>query len=132
MQTQKAAIACDSTLQPVTRMAALNDLSVKAGVIAEIASSMLEREESFLVPAVAMLVSDSEQRSFNKQVIRKLGILDSRLHLVSMHEAVQSNEAEQRLFQETIPTIPQMMIPRWKRLMYEPRVGVLETFARTQ
>ena len=127
MQTQKAAIACDSTLQPNTRLAALNDLSLKAGIIAETASSMLQREESFLVPAVAQLVSDSEQKSFNNRVLRKLGILDSRLHLVSMHEAVQNNEAEQRLFQETIPAIAQMMIPRWKRLMYEPRVG--ETFA---
>ena len=88
---------------------------------------MLVQEESFLVPVVARLVPDAEQKAFNNRVIRKLGILDSRLHLVSMHEAVQHNEAEQRLFQESIPAIPQMMIPRWKRLMYEPRVGILAT-----
>lgn len=93
----------------------------------ETASSMLKREETFLVPVVAQLVPDSEQKAFNNRVIRKLGILHSRLHLVSMHEAVQHDEAEQRLFQETIPAIPQMMIPRWKRLMYEPRVGILAT-----
>ena len=79
------------------------------------------------MPAVAKLVSESEQKSFNNKVIRNLGILDSRLHLVGMHEAVWdlNDEKERKLFEETIPSIPQYMIPRWKRLLYEPTVGAL-------
>lgn len=87
----------------------------------------LDREDTFLVPAVAVLVSDSEQRSFNSKVIRNLGIFDSRLHLVGMYEAVQEqDETEQRLFREEIPSIPQYMIPRWKRKLYDPQAGLLE------
>ena len=87
---------------------------------------MLQREESLLIPLVAKVVPMSEQKSFNNRVIRKLGVLDSRLHLVGMHEAVRDNETEELLFQEMIPSIPRMMIPRWKRLIYEPRAGALD------
>jgi len=56
-----------------------------------------------------------------------MGVLDSRLHLVGMHEAVlEEGEAEQALFQQEIPAIPRYMIPRWKRLLYDPQASVLE------
>jgi hypothetical protein len=35
------------------------------------------------------------------------------------------SKKERELFEEAIPSIPQYMIPRWKRLLYEPRVGIL-------
>jgi hypothetical protein len=59
----------------------------------------------------------------HNQLIRKLGIWDSRLHLVGMHEAVweMNSEDERKLFEEVIPSIPRMVIPRWKRLIYEPQ-----------
>lgn len=96
--------------------------------IVDCANSMLELEDNLLVPVIARVVPAPEQKSFNDKVIRKLGILDSRLHLVGMHEAVieLNNKEEQELFRTSIPKIPQMMIPRWKRLLYEPRVGVLD------
>jgi len=99
----------------------------EAGVITETANSMLQREESLLIPVVAKVVSSSEQKSFNNRVIRKLGVLNSRLHLVSMYEAVRDDAAEQQLFQESIPSLPRMMIPRWKKSLYEPRAGVLDS-----
>jgi len=84
-------------------------------------------EDTFLVPAVAILVPDAEQKSFNNKVIRNLGILDSRLHLVGMYEAVQEQDAaEQQLFQQEIPALPRKMIPRWKRTLYDKQAGVLE------
>jgi hypothetical protein len=88
---------------------------------------MLQLEDKLLVPTIARIVPASEQKSFNDKVIRNLGILDSRLHLVGMYEAVWelNNEEERRLFQQSIPSLPQRMIPRWKRLLYEPRVGIL-------
>eukprot|EP00980_Cylindrotheca_fusiformis_P014503 scaffold3875_cov123-Cylindrotheca_fusiformis.AAC.23 len=78
--------------------------------------------------AIAEVVPESEQKSFNNKVLRNLGLLDSRLHLVHMHEAVwESNiEEEKDLFLQSIPTIPQKMIPRWKRNLYLPRTSVLE------
>jgi len=96
--------------------------------IAEHAKLMLDLEDSLLVPTIARVVSESEQKSFNNQVIRNLGIFDSRLHLVGMHEAVWAlgDDKEKKLFEDTIPGIPQRLIPRWKRLLYEPQAGVLD------
>ena len=90
--------------------------------------SILEREDRFLVPAVAKLVSAKEQKSFNNKVLRNLGLLDSRLYLVGMHDAVweSGNLEERELFEEAIPAIPRMMIPRWRRNLYEPQAGVLD------
>lgn len=121
-------LAADPNVSKSVRYGAVGDVADKASEIAESVNSMLKREESVLVPAVARIVPESEQKSFNNQVIRKLGILDSRLHLVGMHEAVWELEdkSERQLFRDTIPSLPQMMIPRWKRLIYEPRAGSLD------
>ena len=79
-------------------------------------------QNQVLVPAVTILVPQSEQESFNNKVLMNMGILDSRLYLVGMHEAVQeSTLEEQDLFQNEIPMIPRSLIPRWKRLLYDPR-----------
>jgi hypothetical protein len=44
-----------------------------------------------------------------------------------MYEAVmEQGETEQALFQKEIPAIPRYMIPRWKRLLYDPQASVLE------
>mmetsp|Transcript_20408 Transcript_20408/g.59060 ORF Transcript_20408/g.59060 Transcript_20408/m.59060 type:complete len:106 (+) Transcript_20408:1113-1430(+) len=92
------------------------------------AQGVLDREERLLVPAVAKTVPEKEQKSFNNRVVRSLGILDSRVHLVGMHDAVWegSDERERALFNEAIPVLPRMMIPRWRRLLYEPVAGVLD------
>ena len=115
----------DSTSRP---QETLQDVSAKAYSIAESARSMLQLEDKLLVPTIAKIVPASEQKAFNDKVIRNLGILDSRLHLVGMYEAVWDldNEDERQLFKNSIPSIPQMMIPRWRRLLYEPRLGILQ------
>lgn len=126
MQMKKASIAADPSASEDVRSRAVSEVADDAAAIADHVQSMLVREEDFVVPTVARLVSEAEQKSFNNQVIRKLGILDSRLHLVGMYEAVSENQLELELFKKTIPSIPQMMIPRWKRLIYEPRAGALD------
>lgn len=89
--------------------------------------TILKIEDTFLVPAITILVSESKQRAFNKKVILNLGVLDSRIHLVGMHEAVlEQGDDELELFQQEIPSIPRYMIPRWKRLLYDPQAFVLE------
>ena len=89
---------------------------------------IMEKEEQFLIPPVALFVPEREQKSFNSKVIRNLGLLNSRLHLVGMYDAVWelNDEYEKSLFNEVIPTIPRMMISRWKRNLYIPQAGALD------
>jgi len=99
---------------------------------------MLQTEDALLVPVVAHFIPVREQVSFNTKVVRSLGVWDSRLHLVGMHEAVihyqnkkhddgntQAAAREYASFQNEIPYLPRMMIPRWKRSLYDPKVAVL-------
>jgi hypothetical protein len=88
---------------------------------------MLRIEDQLLVPTIASIVPERDQRALNDRVIRSLGIWDSRLHLVGMYEAVWelNDEGERELFHWSIPSLPRRMIPRWRRLLYEPRVGAL-------
>ena len=103
------------------RLKVAEEVALLSAQIVEHGRSMIQVEDSILVPAVGELVSESEQKTFNNKVIRNLGIFDSRLHLVGMHEAVEelNDEAERMLFEKTIPALPQKMIPRWKRNLYE-------------
>lgn len=126
---QSAALAADAQEPAKMRLDAINAVAVQSLRLQEYASKMKEVEDSFLVPAVAALVPETEQKSFNNKVLRALGVLDSRLHLVGMYEAIvdDANAAkEKELFQKAIPTVPQMMIPRWKRKLYEPTTSMLQ------
>lgn len=126
LQMKQASIAADSSVSPHNRARAVGGVASDAAAIALTAENMLKCEDTTVVPAIARLVSEKEQKSFNTRVIRTLGLFDSRLHLVGMHEAILDSSAERKLFQETIPSIPQRMIPRWKRLLYDPRAGALD------
>ncbi len=89
---------------------------------------MFRLQDTLLVPTVASIVPEAEQKSFNNKVLLSLGILDSRTHLVGMYDTVceMGDELEHQLFQEFIPYLPRLMIPRWKRLLYEPKAGALD------
>lgn len=94
--------------------------------MAETVQSMRQEEETVIVPLIAQYVSSTDQTTLNNNVIRKLGIFDSRIHLVSMYESIVAEcPDELELFQRSIPSIPRRLIPRWKRLLYDPRVGGL-------
>jgi hypothetical protein len=123
--TSAGAIAGSSTSSSA-RSNAIGAVAMDAAAIADMAQLMLQREEETVIPVVAQLVPEAEQKSFNSKVIQKLGMWDARLHLVGMHEAVVESETERQLFRATIPSIPQKLIPRWKRLLYEPRAGALD------
>lgn len=119
---------CNESLDPSTRTNAIQGIASDSASLEQYARSMMERENNLLVPAIAQIVPESEQKKFNNKVLKNLGLLDSRLHLVGMYEAVwESNiEKEKELFQKAIPSLPQMMIPRWKRNLYQPRTHVLD------
>jgi hypothetical protein len=85
-------------------------------------------QTQFLVPAVTVLVPTSEQTLLNYQILKSMGLWDSRLYLVGMSEAVRessSNETEWELFQREIPVLVRSLIPRWKRLLYDPRTACI-------
>ena len=103
----------------------LEQVASTSAAMVKCAQSMLQMEDSYLVPTIAALVPAREQKSFNDKVIRKLGLLDSRLYLVGMHQALHDlkDPQELRLFDDSIPSLARSMIPWWKRSLYDPRVG---------
>lgn len=104
-------------------------VAAQSGAIVDLTRSMLEREVSLVIPTVGRFIPEKEQKKFNNLVINKcLGILESRCHLVHMHEVVTEANCpkEQQLWKESIPKIPRSMVPRWKRTLYEPRSSALE------
>jgi hypothetical protein len=127
---KQASIATSSVESWDSRTRAIEKVAMNAAAIAESTQAMLSREVDIVIPVVARLFTEQEQKALNNQVIRKLGILDSRLHLVGMYEAIVHNVYEKQLFQRVIPSLPQKLIPRWKRLMYEPRAGALDQLLR--
>jgi len=96
--------------------------------IAKATRAMLKRELTYLMPTVANTVPESEQNKFNNRVITMLGVFDSRLHLVHMHEVVRGtkNKMEEELWKEAIPSLPRSLIPHWRRSLYLPKAGVLD------
>ena len=111
-----------------TRRTALRTVVAEANAIVEHGRSMLDLEEECIIPLIARIIPERRQRAFNFEVFKALG-LDSRLHLVGMYEAVWEleNESERKLFEEAIPSVTRSMIPRWKRLLYQPRTGALDS-----
>ena len=123
------------SLEDTTNDAAIIDratiqISQISQEISLVTKSIMDREDRLLVPAIAKIVPSSEQKSFNNKVLRNLGLLESRCHLVAMHDAVHDklygDEKERVLFYEQIPSVARMMIGRWKKTLYDPKVGVLE------
>jgi hypothetical protein len=98
--------------------------------------SSYELQERIIVPAVALYVTEKDQNAINFNVLRSLGILNSRLHLVGMREAiweqaeskngVSESIDERALFNEVIPSIPRSLLGRWKRTLYDPQASVLD------
>jgi hypothetical protein len=126
---QNAHTAGNTRTSPQVRSGVIKAIAEQTLELQTCARSMMDLEDNYLVPAVAALVDEKEQQSFNSKVLRGLGLLDSRLHLVSMYEAVVEDKnrvKEEELFRKAIPAIPQMMIPRWKRKLYGPKTYMLE------
>lgn len=83
-------------------------------------------QESVFVPYIAAFVSKSEQEVFNRMVIKRLGLFDSQVHLVSMYEAIKTIPKELRLYEEQIPSIARAVLPVWHKRLYLPKAGCLQ------
>lgn len=107
----------------------LNQLSSELSVLTK---SIKEKQDRYIVPALSKIVPSKEQKSFNTKVLRTLGLLESRIHLVGMHDAVYDkrfgNEKEVLAFESEIPVVARKMISRWKRTLYQPQAGALDEF----
>lgn len=99
----------------------------QTGELIDLAKSMLDRERQLVMPTISICVPAKEQQKFNNQVIKFLGVLEARVHLVHMHEVVEESNSKQerKLWEESIPKLPRSMIPRWKRSLYEPKAAAL-------
>ena len=85
--------------------------------------SMRDLQEMLVVPSISRLVSASEQKSFNNKVLLALGLLESRVHLVGMHDAVweSGSDIEKQKFEKEIPYVARIMIERWRKSLYKPK-----------
>lgn len=121
-------LACDTKLSESCRTNAIIEVADRSTELQECAQRMIYVEDTLLVPAIGAIVPTKEQKSFNNKVLLKLGILDSRLHLVGMYEAVweDNDSKEKELFKQAIPGISRQMIPRWKRKLYAPKTFMLD------
>jgi hypothetical protein len=129
--SRNALLACDTNQPESDRSNAIIEVADRSAQLQDCARGMMYIEDKWLVPAIADIVPEKEQKSFNNKVLRKLGLLDSRLHLVGMYEAIieeddDDSTKEQELFQRAIPSISRQLIPRWKRKLYEPKTYMLE------
>jgi len=84
-------------------------------------------QETIFVPYVASYVTSKEQEVFNRKVIRKLGLIDSQVHLVSMADALKEDRPQELpTFQAQIPRVAQLMIPVWRKRLYAPKAACLD------
>jgi len=126
--SKKVLLACDTEAVHSRRSNAIEEVADQLSDLQHLVHRMMFIEDTLLVPAVGAIVPVKEQKSFNNKVLRKLGLLDSRLHLVGMYEAVweDNDSIEKELFQQAIPGMSRKMIPRWKRKLYQPKTYMME------
>lgn len=82
--------------------------------------ALRDAQEAYLVPRVAAAVDASAQEKFNTKVVRYLGVLNSRKHLVSFDLAIdESGSAQDRAdFDRQVPAVMRWALPRWRRTIY--------------
>ena len=126
--SKQTLLACDTEASSSSRSDAITEVANQSAELQKVVQKMMTIEDEFLVPAIGAIVPEREQKSFNNRVLRWLGLLDSRLHLVGMYETVweENDSLEKELFKQAIPGFTQQLIPRWKRKLYQPRTCMLE------
>ena len=75
-------------------------------------------QEEVFVPFIASHITTREQEVFNRRVIKKLGLLESQIHLVGMQDTISKQKDESLLFKKQIPKMVRSMIPVWKSTVY--------------
>ena len=106
----------------------LHEIATLSKQLSNHLSSMRSLQETLIVPAISRMVPPKVQKSFNNKVLLNLGLLESRLHLVGMHDAVWELgvDDEKIKFENEIPYVARMMIERWRLSLYIPKAGALD------
>jgi len=125
---QRAKAATNLSNSPQQKQQLLGDVTRLSRQLADQLSPMRNLQETLIVPAISRVVPSKVQKSFNSKVLRNLGLLESRLHLVGMHDAVWESgvEEEREKFETEIPYVARMMIERWRKSLYIPKAGALD------
>lgn len=127
-QYDLAKSASDASAAPHQRQTLLRDIARLSTQLSERLHVLRNLQETLIVPSVARVVPPGEQKSFNNKVLMQLGLLESRVHLVGMHDAVWDSgmESEKKKFESEIPYVARMMIERWRKSLYIPKAGALD------
>jgi hypothetical protein len=114
--------------KPDKRQQNLNDVIQLSSQLSERLQQMRTLQETLVVPAISVVVPSKSQKSFNNRVLLKLGVLESRVHLVGMHDAVWQSgiESEKAKFETEIPYVARLMIERWRKSLYNPKAEMLD------
>jgi hypothetical protein len=127
-QYERAKAASNPSKSYQHKQKLLADVAQSSRQLLEQLASMRNLQETLIVPAIARVVPSTVQKSFNNKVLLNLGLLESRTHLVGMHDAVWESgiEAEKQKFETEIPYMARMMIERWRQSLYLPKAGALD------
>ena len=94
----------------------LDDVVQSSRQLVDLLTSMRSLQKEFIVPAISSVVLSKVQKSFNNKVLLNLGLLESRVHLVGMHDAVweleDNDDVERIKFEREIPYVARVMIER--------------------
>merc|ERR1712008_655296 len=90
-RVEAATSSSTTTILPQNHEAASDILRLSSS-ISTLLQSISHKEECYLVPALATIVPSSQQKSFNSRVLCKLGLMDARVHLVRMYDAVHDEK----------------------------------------
>ncbi|KAL3779173.1 hypothetical protein HJC23_002024 [Cyclotella cryptica] len=125
---ERAKAASDESTTLHQRQERLNDIVKLSLQLSARLRLMRVLQETLVVPAIALVVPSGNQKSFNNRVLLNLGILESRVHLVGMHDAVWESgiESEKNKFEKEIPYVARVMIERWRKSLYDPKAGMLD------
>lgn len=106
----------------------LNDIARSSTQLLDQLTKMRNLHENLIVPSISRVVPSKVQKSFSNKVLYSLGLLESRLHLVGMHDAVWESGIgdEKKKFESEIPYVARVMIERWRLSLYIPKAGGLD------
>eukprot|EP00584_Thalassiosira_punctigera_P017308 CAMPEP_0172573740 /NCGR_PEP_ID=MMETSP1067-20121228/136343_1 /TAXON_ID=265564 ORGANISM="Thalassiosira punctigera, Strain Tpunct2005C2" /NCGR_SAMPLE_ID=MMETSP1067 /ASSEMBLY_ACC=CAM_ASM_000444 /LENGTH=367 /DNA_ID=CAMNT_0013366349 /DNA_START=163 /DNA_END=1268 /DNA_ORIENTATION=+ len=118
----------DSSRHAQRRRTLLADVTRSSRRLVAQLAPMRHLTETLVVPAIARVVPPKVQKSFNSRVLRNLGLLESRVHLVGMRDAVWESGIvyEMEKFEEEIPYVARIMIERWRKSLYLPKAEALD------
>ena len=118
---QQCSSLVNADLDAQAQIASFKRIEDLVGQLQACALRIQSVQESIFVPYISAFVSRKEQESFNRQVISRLGLVDSQVHLVSMLDAIRGQPKEIKMYEAQIPRLLRAVLPVWRKRLYLPR-----------